>query len=120
MTRRKSQKATEDEALIQQALDGLKKGLYQSVRHASHVLSIPRSTLQHRVNGRRSRTKAHADNQKLTTAEETELVRWITQLTITGYPPRHPLLRSMAETIRKRRVPQIEEDLQSDEPLGID
>ena len=42
--------------------------------------------------------------------EEKELVRWITQLTQTGYPPRHQIVREMAEEIRRQHVCQINED----------
>ena len=48
--------------------------------------------------------QAHESDQNLTHAEETELVRWITRLTITGYSPRYETLRRLAETIRERRI----------------
>src|SRR5437762_12873562 len=47
------------------------------------------------------------DKQLLSHAEEKELVRWITRLTATGYSPRFPILRKMAEEIRRRRVRNI-------------
>ena len=122
MTRRKkdnAQKLLEKDALIQQALDGLKNGIYQSERHAARELKIPASTLNHRINGRSSHSKIHEDTQALTPPEEAELVRWITQLTITGYSPTHALLRSMAETIRKGRVLQSNDSDYKD-PLGTD
>ena len=48
------------------------------------------------------RNKAHETEQLLSHAEEKELVRWITRLTITGYPPQYDTLREMAEEIRNR------------------
>ena len=107
MTHRKALKTPEDESRIQEGLNGLKNGRFQSVRHAARELNISRGTLQHRFNGRVSRSISHSEAQALTSAEEDELVRWITQLTITGYPPRHDTLWSMAETIRKRRIPLL-------------
>jgi hypothetical protein len=37
-------------------------------------------------------------------AEEKELVRWITLLTISGYPRRYETLRRLAEILRERRI----------------
>ena len=53
---------------------------------------------------------SHESKQILSHAEEKELVRWITRLTISGYPPRYSTLREMAEEVRKRRVKQINEN----------
>ena len=50
------------------------------------------------------RNQAHEHDQNLTHAEEKELVRWITLLTISGYPPRYETLRQLVEIIRERRV----------------
>ena len=58
----------------------------------------------------------------MTPPEEAELVRWITQLTITGYSPTHAMVRSMAETIQKGRVIQSNDTTSADytDPLGTD
>lgn len=40
----------------------------------------------------------------LSAEEEMELVRWITRLTTSSYPPRPRFVQEMAEAIRSRRV----------------
>jgi len=65
--------------------------------------------LYDRVNyGKKARNEAHEDTQNLIHAEEAELVRRITRLTIRGYAPRHETLRRLAEIIRERRVKTAE------------
>jgi hypothetical protein len=59
------------------------------------------------MKGTLPRSQAHEAEQILSHAEEKELVRWITRLTITGYAPRHLTLREMAEEVGNRRVKQI-------------
>ena len=54
---------------------------------ALHAFNIPRQTLYDRLDGKPPHNKAHETEQLLSHAEEKELVRWITRLTITGYPP---------------------------------
>jgi len=44
-----------------------------------------------------SRTKAHENEQFLTKAEEQEIVRWITNLTIAGFASRHATVQDMAQ-----------------------
>ena len=68
---------------------------------AIHEFKVPRQTLYDRLNRKLPRNQAHEKDQILTHSEEKELVRWITCLTITGYPPRHATLREMAKEIRK-------------------
>ena len=93
MTLAKNPLLIEKEARLQEAITaGLNK------KHTCHssalVFNVPRRTLYDRVNRNKTpRNKAHEQNQRLSHAEENELVRWITHLTITGYPPRHATLR---------------------------
>jgi DDE superfamily endonuclease/Tc5 transposase DNA-binding domain/helix-turn-helix, Psq domain len=110
MTRARNPLATEKEAQYQEAITAIRKG-----RHTCHSAAIafglPRSTLYDRVNGgKQPRNVSHESQQILSHAEERELVRWITRLTISGYPPRHSTLKEMAEEVRKRRVKQINDD----------
>ena len=113
MTRRKSDQATENEHKLQAAIaaiaaiaDGTCKTLYE----AAKAFQVPKATLYKRAQGRQPCNKAHEQLQILSLAEEKELVRWITQLTVSGYPPRHATLREMAEEIRKQRVKNLNDD----------
>ena len=69
--------------------------------------NVPEQTLYDRLDGKFPRAKVHERDQILTNAEDNELVRWISRLQFTGYPPRHITLQEMAEEIRKRRVREI-------------
>ena len=103
MTRPTNQDAIEKEARLQETMATVltKKHTTSSTAHA---FNIPRQTLYNRLDGKPPRNKAHETEQLLSHAEEKELVRWITRLTITDYPPRYDTLREMAEEIRKRCV----------------
>ena len=95
---------------VQQAADGVQSGIYKSSYDAANQLNVSATTVQYRIKGRKSRLESHEDEQALFPGEEAKLVRWITQLTVMGYPPRHATFRAMAEALRQRRVAQINED----------
>ena len=103
MTRRKSEKATETDAKVEAAMKGLSNGLYKTPYAAATALGLNRATLSRRLAGGNSRAEGKENQQNLTHAEEKALARWITQLTATGHPARHPFIREIAEEIRKHR-----------------
>jgi len=109
MTRRNNQELIEKEARLQEAMAAVLVKKY-TANSAARAFNVPRQTLYDRLDGKLPRNKAHETEQLLSQAEEKELVRWITRLTITGYPPRYDTLREMAEEIRKRRVKNINEN----------
>ena len=60
---------------------------------AAKPFNVPHRTLYTYVNeGVKAHNQAHESDQNLTYTEEKELVRWITLLTISGYPPRYETL----------------------------
>jgi hypothetical protein len=81
-----------------------------NVSSAAHNFNVPHRALYNRLDGKPPRNQAHEAEQLLSQAEEKELVRWITRLTITGYPLQYETLCEMAEEIRKRCVKNIDED----------
>src|SRR5436190_11010320 len=109
MTHPNQQHPTEKEARLQESLGAVSNKKY-TIPSAAHTFNVPRQTLYDRMNGKPPSNKAHETEQLLSHPEEKELVRWITRLTITGYPPRYQTLREMAEEIRKRRVRNINGD----------
>jgi len=110
MTRPKNPHLIEKEARLQEAIDAVLSKKYKC-HTAALAFKVPRRMLYDRVNGNRKfRPQAHELAQILSNAEEKELVRWITRLTITGYPPRHVTLLEMADEIRKRRVKNINDE----------
>jgi hypothetical protein len=108
MTRAKDPDAPEKEARLQEAIAAVLKGEH-TCHSAAIAYDVPRRTLYGRVKeNRKPCNQAHKRDQNLTHAEEKELVRWITLLTISGYPPQYIILRQLAEIIRERRVKQPE------------
>jgi helix-turn-helix, Psq domain/Tc5 transposase DNA-binding domain len=104
MTRRKDPAATEKETRLQEAIAAVKRKEH-TCYSAAKAFDVPSRTLYDRVDGgKKPRNQAHERDQVLTHAEEKELVRWITLLTISGYPPRYEILRRLAEILRERRV----------------
>lgn len=69
------------EARIQRALEAIahhaERGEEYSIRRAATDYVVPRSTLNDRYNGLRTRAEAHAHQQSLTPSQETILVEWI-------------------------------------------
>ena len=110
MTRPKNSKSVETEVRIQKAIQAMKKDSKYKLHKAARDFNIPRSTLQHRVNGKEPRNKAHEDSMNLTHHEESELVHWITTLTTRGYAPRYRTVRELAEIIRNRRIAGVNDD----------
>ena len=99
MTRRTNPSAIEKEARIQEAIIAV-KSKKNTIYAAARAFNVPKPTLYDRINkNMQPRNLAHESDQNLTHAEEKELVRWITRLTISGYPPRYKTLREMAKEL---------------------
>jgi hypothetical protein len=110
MTRQRPKVAIEYDDEVDKAARAFKKRKFKSIAAAARTFKVSYSTLKHRVRGRKTRVQSHERQQILTPAEESELARWITQLTTIGYPPGFSLVREMAAEIQKLRVRQINDD----------
>jgi hypothetical protein len=104
MVRRKSQTAAEIEVRVNEAVLGVQSGLYKSSYEAAKQLGVPKNTVTRRVNGGLSRSQARQQQQKLSCAQENVLLKWIKELTISGYSPGHRLLKEIAEELRTKRT----------------
>ena len=100
MTRPKNIETAEQEQRIKEALKEIESGQYKTYREAASAMDVPKSTLHNREKGMKPRNHAHESEQLLSMAEEKELARWISQLTIFGYPPKPFAVREMAEAIQ--------------------
>ena len=123
MPRKPKPDTMENEAKMLQAIAAYRKKEYKHISAAAAAFGVSRTTLNNRVNGRVSRRVSLQQFQALAPAEERELERWISKLTITGFAPRHPLVRQMAESIRKRRLRAVNDDTMTRveyPPLGRD
>ena len=97
-------KTDEAESRIQSAITDYNLNTYPSILQTAGAFKVPFSTLQARMAGRSSRSTGRESQQILSNAEENTLARWITHLTITGYPASPKLVLEMAEEIRRERV----------------
>jgi hypothetical protein len=109
MGRRKSLLTTDRDILINQAVLDVRSGKYKSAYEAEKQLQLPKSSVTRRANGMLSRTQARHQQQKLSYAEEKVLLKWIKELTVSGYSPGHRLLKEVAEEIRTKRVYNLDD-----------
>src|SRR4051812_14439094 len=86
----------EQEGRILLAISDLQIGRILCVAQAASIYNIPRTTLQDRLSGTQQRSLVRANNHKLTQFEEESPVKWILDLDKRGLPPRHSLVREMA------------------------
>src|ERR1700737_969125 len=92
----------EKEERMLNAIAAVKAKQFPTAEAAAEHFNVPPSTLRHRIRGRVSRRESLVGLQRLTSSQEEELVRWITQLTMTGYSVQYNLVREMGEAIRLR------------------
>ena len=104
MVRRKSLTAAESNTLVDQAVLGVQSGLYKSSYEAARVLQLSVSTITCRIKGGLSHSQARQQQQKLSYEQENVLLKWIKQLTISGYSPGHRLLKEIAEELRIKQT----------------
>ena len=111
MAKKARREAREKTALkelkLQSAIEAYRLGKYPNVSATAKVLSVTRSTLQHRVNGRKSRHEAYEHQQALTRNEEAALKHWILKLAANGFPARYQTVHQMAEEIRRHRIAEM-------------
>src|SRR5579871_555061 len=94
-----------------QAITAYRKKEYKNISAAAVAFGVRRTTLNHRINSRVSRRVSLQPFQALTSAEEHELEKWISKLTITGFAPCHALVRQMAESIRECRLRAVNDNM---------
>ncbi|EED16242.1 transposon, putative [Talaromyces stipitatus ATCC 10500] len=93
----------EQEGRILLAISDLKNGKISSVYQAAIIYNIPRTTLYDRLNGIQQRSIIRANGHKLSQFEEESLVKWVLDLDKRGFPPRHSLVREMANYLLSQR-----------------
>ena len=96
---KKAPTSTEIEGRILLAISDLKNGRIRSIRQAAALYTIPRTTLQDRINGIEYKGEKRANGHKLTQFEEDSLLKWVLDLDKRGLPPRPSLLQDMADLL---------------------
>ncbi|EED24197.1 conserved hypothetical protein [Talaromyces stipitatus ATCC 10500] len=74
----------------------LQKALRLREEFITRIYDIPRTTLRDRLKGIEYKAEKRANNHKLTQFEEESLVKWVLDLDRRGLPPRHSLVREIA------------------------
>ena len=103
MVRQRSIKAIERNVILNEAIIGVKSGKYKSPYAAAKALGVNLTTVLHRMKGGLTRQEARQQQQLLSKTQEETLLKWIKELTISGYAPSHHILREVAEDIRADR-----------------
>jgi hypothetical protein len=96
---KKSSNSSEIEGKIQLAISDLKNGKIRSIREAARIYTIPRTTLQDRINGIGYKVETRANGHKLSQNDEESLIKWILDLDKRGLPPRPSMVRDMANIL---------------------
>ncbi len=93
------------ESQIQAALAAYRKNEFSSIERAAEAYSIAPRTLHRRAKDGLIREESHEGERKLNPLEESEMVRWIEELTERNIPARVGMLNGMANTILRARQP---------------
>jgi hypothetical protein len=88
---------------ISLAIKAFKNGQFKSIRAAAAAYDVPRSTLTHRISGRKARANIPANCLKLSRLEESSLKKWILDMDERGLPPTHAIVRKMANLLLHER-----------------
>jgi DDE superfamily endonuclease/Psq-like protein len=88
---------------IQAAIEALSAGAVTSVRAASKMFHVPRSTLQGRIEGRLSAKARQQSRQRLTVQEEDSIVRAIYKLSQWGWPMSIHWLESFVTNLLQKK-----------------
>ena len=86
---------------IDNALQDLQDKRYKSIRQAARAHDIDKSSLAHRLRGRKPRALTFSSQQRLTPAQEIVLVHWIEDLQHQILPSNHSTIRQIVIHILK-------------------
>ena len=78
------------------------KGIFKSLRAVAKAYNLPRSTLQHRLDGMENRAIAREPQQRLTSHQESLITDWILNEDNYGRAPSIPQVRDGATQILRQ------------------
>ncbi|KAL3709892.1 suppressor protein sef1 [Talaromyces marneffei ATCC 18224] len=93
---KRSKDLIEQEGRILLAISDFQNVKIPNITQAAEIYNIPCITLRNRLHGTQQRLLVRANSHKLTQPEEESLVKWVFDLDRHGLPPRHSLVREMA------------------------
>jgi hypothetical protein len=98
-------KSSQNEGKLLIAINTLNCGQIKSGRKAASLYDVPPSTLNDRVNGRKSRAEINAKKRKLRPHEHEALVAWCLDMDKRGFPTQLIQVREMADALLAARKP---------------
>ena len=93
----------QQEGRIALAVNALKQGHFTSIRGAAKSYDVPFTTLRRRVRGQLARHDIRPPNYKLTSIEESTLVKWILSMDQRGLSPRPNAIQQMANLLIQKQ-----------------
>jgi hypothetical protein len=103
MVKRKSIKAQELDLRLSEAVLGVRTKKFKSANAAAVALGLRPDSVHKRLRGRSTRIEARQQQQLLSKNQEQTLLKWIKELTSSGYAPSHRILREVADEVRTNR-----------------
>ena len=103
MVRKRNNQAQELDLRLSEAVLGVQTKKYKSAQAAAIALNLRPDTVRRRVRGIPTRTEARQQQQLLSKNQEKTLLKWIKELTSSGYAPSHRILREVADEVRTNR-----------------
>jgi hypothetical protein len=107
MASKQSDSIVKSEDRMSLAVKAYQNGQFKSIRAAAAAYDVPRSTLTHRIRGRKARVDIPANCQKLSSLEEGSLKKWILDMDERGLPPTQDTVRKMADILLSHRNPGL-------------
>jgi Tc5 transposase DNA-binding domain len=80
---------------VQDVLHDFERKKYRSIRQSTSAHGIGKSTLAHRLHGRKPRAQSHSSLMRVTPAQEEVLVKWLEDLQPQILPLNHATLREL-------------------------
>jgi hypothetical protein len=113
MVRKRSIKAQERDILLSKAVLGVENGKYKTAQAAATTLGLRPDTVRRRISGVcGTLAKSHQKHQLLSKNQERTLLKWIKELTTSGYAPSHQILREVADEVRSNKCRVFQPQLQ--------
>ena len=116
MVRRRNKQAQELDLRLSEAVLGIQTKKYKSAQAAAIALNLRPDTVWRRLRGIPTRTEARQQQQLLSKTQEKTLLKWIKELTSSGYAPSHRILREVADEVRTNRRRMYQSHLQTQQP----
>jgi hypothetical protein len=103
MVKRKNIKAQELDLRVSKAIEGVRLGKFKLANAVAIALGLHPNTVLKRLRGGSTRREARQQQQLLLKNQEQTLLKWIKELTISGYAPSHRILREVADEVRSNK-----------------